>query len=78
MAEAEKLLEAKEKGFFSVLVNGGVVVCIIYSTKLMLKDVISQTRAVLYLGHKKRWRSTEIEPFILVSYLTKVSDQVRF
>ena len=53
MAEAEKLLEAMEKGFFSVLVNGDIVVCISYCTRLMLKDVIAQTRAILNLGRKK-------------------------
>ena len=53
VAEAEKLLEAMEKGFFSVLVNGDIVVCFIYCTKLMLKDVIAQTLALLNLGHKK-------------------------
>ena len=54
VAEAEKLLEAMEKGFFSVLVNGDIVVCISYCTRLMLKDVIAQTRAVLHMeGHKK-------------------------
>ena len=43
-----------EKGFFSVLVNGDIVVCISYCTRLMLKDVIAQTRAVLHMeGHKK-------------------------
>ena len=53
MAEAEKLLEAKKKGFFSVLLSGDIVVCILYCTKLLLKDVIAQTRAVLNLGRKK-------------------------
>ena len=53
VAEAENLLEAKKKGFFSVLVNGDIVVCILCCTELMLKDVIAQTRAVLNLGRKK-------------------------
>ena len=53
VAEAEKLLEAKEKKFFSFLLNGDIVVCILYCTKLLLKDVIAQTRAVLNLGRKR-------------------------
>ena len=53
VAKAEKLLEAKEKGFFSVLLNGDIVVCILYCTELMLKDVIAQTQAILNLGRKK-------------------------
>ena len=53
VAEAKMLLEAKEKGIFSVLLNGDIVVCILYCTDLMLKDVIAQTQAILNLGRKK-------------------------
>ena len=47
VAEADKLLEAKEKGYFSVLVNSDIVVCILYSTQVNVKNVISQIRTVL-------------------------------
>ena len=47
VAEADKLLEAKEKGYFSVLVNSDIVVCILYTTQLLVKNVISQIRTVL-------------------------------
>ena len=38
VAEADKLLEAKEKGYFSVLVNSDIVVCILYTTQLLVEE----------------------------------------
>ena len=53
VAEADKLLEAKEKGYFSVLVNSDIIVCILYSTQVNVKNVISQIRTVLGLESQK-------------------------
>ena len=47
VSEADKLREAKDEGYFSVLVNTDFVVCILYTAQLLVKDVISQTRSVL-------------------------------
>ena len=50
--EADKLLDAKDRGCISFLVNGHIVVCVLWDPKLLLGNVISQVRTVLKMDQQ--------------------------
>ena len=50
--EADKLLDARDRGCISFLVNGNIVVCVLWDPKLLLGSVISRVRSVLKMDQQ--------------------------
>ena len=46
-ANAEKILESRDKGYFSILVNSDMVVFLLYDQDALIKDIASKVRQIL-------------------------------
>ena len=46
-ANAEKILESRDKGYYSLLVNSNMVVFLLYDQKAKISDIASKVRQIL-------------------------------
>ena len=51
-ANADKILECRDKGYFSALVNGSFSVFLLYNCTLKLGDIVTQVRRLLKVNGK--------------------------
>ena len=51
-ANANKILECRDKGYFSALVNGSFSVFLLYNCTLKLEDIVTQVRRLLKVNGK--------------------------